>query len=64
MQEFYIYYRGQNINQVKAKDAKAALAEHFKEFSQGAYQSVAMPIASSMEAFELARQQSQALRAK
>lgn len=61
MKEFYIYYRGQNINQLRAKDAEAALAKHFKQFSAGSYQTIAMPIDSTMEAFQHAIQQSQAL---
>lgn len=64
MKEFYIYYRGQNINQVRAKDAKAALAKHYKTFDSGAYQEVPCPADSSQEAFAYARKQSEALKAQ
>lgn len=62
MKEFYIYYMGQNINQVRAKDAKQALAKHFKKFASGKYQEVAMPEDSTMEAFQHAMRQSEALK--
>jgi uncharacterized membrane protein len=61
MKEFYIYYRGQNINQVRAKNAEAALIKHHKTFAKGSYQTVAMAVDSSIEAFQHAMQQSQAL---
>jgi len=60
MKEFYIYYRSQNINQIRAKNAAAALAKHYKSFAKGSKgREIACAADSSMAEFEAAMRESE-----
>ena len=59
MKDYFIYYRGQNINQLQARSEADALKRHFKQFSKGSYKTVAKAIDSLPAEFEKAIADSQ-----
>jgi len=62
MQNYFIYFMGQNINTVKAASEASALKKHFKQYKVGEYVTVARAESSTMEQFKEAMQQSLMMR--